>query len=333
MAAPTSPRFPDVPLKAGHYESFYAKLSDPARPRGLWIRYTVHKAPGKAAHGSVWFTWFDRDAAGPRAAKVTVPDEGLRVPDGGYIALGDSTFTPAGLRGSISVDGLEVDWDLNIDSSQEPYRHLPKPWMYTAGLPKTKLLSPHPGARYSGHATVGGERIEVAGWPGMVGHNWGAQHAERWIWMHGTGFEGHEAEEAWLDGALGRIKVGPWTTPWIGNACLVLDGRRHLLGGPGKLRATKVIETPERCEFTLPGEDIEVHGVLESPRKDIVCWVYADPDGPEHNTANCSIARLTLRAERAGRPPVELATDWGATYELGMRETDHGLPLQPFPDG
>jgi hypothetical protein len=24
---------------------------------------------------------------------------------------------------------------------------------------------------------------------GMVGHNWGGEHAERWIWLHGLDFE------------------------------------------------------------------------------------------------------------------------------------------------
>jgi hypothetical protein len=42
---------------------------------------------------------------------------------------------------------------------------------------------------------------------------------------------------------------------------------------------------------------------------------------------------MTLSVERDGRPPLELHTEHGATFELGMRETGHGVPLQPFPDG
>jgi hypothetical protein len=30
---------------------------------------------------------------------------------------------------------------------------------------------------------------------------------------------------------------------------------------------------------------------------------------------------------------VELAVKGGAAYELGMREGNHGIPIQPFPDG
>ena len=93
--------------------------------------------------------------------------------------------------------------------------------------------------------------VDLDGWRGMVGHNWGAEHAERWIWMHGAGFEGHD--DAWLDAGLGRIKVGPLTTPWIANGVLHLDGERHRLGGPEKARKTDVHESPDRCDFALPG--------------------------------------------------------------------------------
>ena len=56
---PTEARFPAVPAKAGHYESFYLKLCHPSEPLGAWIRYTVHKRPGEAAKGSLWFTLFE----------------------------------------------------------------------------------------------------------------------------------------------------------------------------------------------------------------------------------------------------------------------------------
>ena len=76
-----------------------------------------------------------------------------------------------------------------------------------------------------------------------------------------------------------------------------------------------------------------VRGSVEADRKDFVGWIYADPDGGEHNTVNCSIAHMRLTVQRDGQPPLELDTAHGAAYELGMRERDHGMPIQPFPDG
>ena len=190
---------------------------------------------------------------------------------------------------------------------------------------------PVPDARFDGVVRAGEREVAVDGWRGMVGHNWGAQHAERWIWLHGVGFEG--AEDVWLDAAIGRIKLGLVTTPWIANGTLYADGERHRLGGPERARGTKVTEKPTQCDFLLPGGDLTVSGRVESDAKNFVGWVYADPDGPEHNTVNCSIADMTLTVSGDGRPDRELRLRGGAAYELGMREKDHGIPLQPFPDG
>ena len=72
---------------------------------------------------------------------------------------------------------------------------------------------------------------------------------------------------------------------------------------------------------------------MSAPRERFVGWIYADPDGSEHNTVNCSIASMELEIERDGSGPLRLRTDHGAAYELGMREKDHGMEIQPFPDG
>jgi hypothetical protein len=307
---PTEARFPGAAAKAGHYESFYLKACHPSEPLGVWIRYTVHKAPGAEPTGSLWFTFFDAAADGPVAAKVTLP--GPEAAD--WIAVGAARMGEGRASGSA---GDEASWELRFESSEPPLFHLPRPWMYGAGVPRTKLLSPAPAARFDGWLTAGGRELAVEGWRGMVGHNWGSEHAERWIWLHGLGFDG-AGEGTWLDAAIGRVRLGPVTTPWIANGALSLDGERLALGGPG--RRADVHETAERCDFRLGGKGVRVRGVVRAPRKDFVAWVYEDPDGPEHHVVNCSIADMLLTVEREGRPPVELAVSGGAAYELGTRE-------------
>jgi hypothetical protein len=323
----TRARFPDVELASGHYESFYLKACDPAGPRAVWIRYTVHKRPGAAPKGSLWFTLFGPE--GPRAVKVTT--EQVSAPPERYIEIADGFFGAEKVRGRAEAGSDRAEWEIRFATDEEPLFHLPRDWMYRAPVPRTKLLSPYPHALFSGHVSVGEERVELADWPGMVGHNWGAEHAERWIWMHGAGFE--HPGTAWLDVAIGRIKLGPATVPWIANGVLSVDGVRHRLGGIERVRSTEVHETPTACEFVLPGKAVRVRGRVSAPRERFVGWVYADPDGSEHNTVNCSIATMELTLEQASRPPLELQSESGAAYELGMRETDHGMPIQPFPDG
>jgi hypothetical protein len=317
---PNAARFPGVAQKAGHYESFYLKLCHPEEPLGAWLRYTVHKRPGGAPTGSLWFTLFE--VGGPRAAKVTVAAP--RGGDGDWLSVGEAHLGPGRAEGSIAG---EVEWSLRFKSGEPPLLHLPRDWMYRGRLPRTKLLSPLPGARFDGTLTVDGREVVVDGWRGMVGHNWGAQHAERWIWLHGITDDGD-----WLDAALGRIKLGPVTTPWIANGALSVAGERHVLGGPR--RRVEVDESADSCAFLLPGKGMRVRGTVSAPRERFVGWVYADPDGGEHHTVNCSIADMRLAVERSGGGASwELEVPGGAAYELGMRERDHGMEIQPYPDG
>jgi hypothetical protein len=300
------------------YESWYLKASHPTEPRGVWIRYTTHQKPDGPERPSLWFTLFGDGP--PKAAKVTLGPEALSRGDGAFIRIGESKFCDGVVRGSV----LDARWDLTFEHAEPELRHLPRAWMYKA-----------PAASFSGTVTFGDETVELDRWPGMVGHNWGAEHAERWIWMNGASFDGRDSD-TWLDIAIGRIKVGPWTTPWIANGVVSLGGERHQIGGIERARGTKIDETPERCVFTLPGKDMTIRGEVRAPRERFVGWVYADPDGSEHNTVNCSVAELTLEVQRTASPaaaPVRLHSAYGAAYELGMREKDHGMPIQPFPDG
>src|ERR687895_1421329 len=114
MAAPdpTAARFTDAPAKAGHYESFYLKLCHPSEPLGAWIRYTVHKRPGAAPTGSLWFTLFGPD--GPAAAKLTVP--GPESGEGDWLRVGSARIGADGAVGSIE----DRRWDISIESAEEP---------------------------------------------------------------------------------------------------------------------------------------------------------------------------------------------------------------------
>jgi len=326
----TEPRFPGVSEGAGHYESFYIKASRPGGGRGIWIRHTVHKRPGAEPNASLWFTHFDAEAAGPQATKLTVPAAELRVPSGAYIQVADATLEPGRATGKVSTDSLSAAWDLRFDSEAEAFHHLPYSWLYGAPLPKTKFLSPYPDARFQGTVTIEGDELAIDGWPGMIGHNWGSEHAERWTWIQANELQG---ADGYFDAALGRIKVGPLTTPWVGNGMLSVDGSAHRLGGFDRIRSTRISDEPTECGFELTGKGVKVSGRVSSEPRNFVAWVYADPVGPEHNTLNCSISDLELTVERDGLEPLRLEAIGTAAYEIGMRETDHGIPVQPYPDG
>jgi hypothetical protein len=315
------------------YESFYLRAVSPSEPLGVWIRHTVSKPPGAPARGSVWCTVFDARRGQPLMHKFTSP--ALSVPGDGWIAVGAGDEDEQGAAmGPGWADGAcgDARWSLRIESQEPPLRHLPREWLYRAPLPRTKLTSPAPLASFDGELRLPDLRIALDGWHGMVGHNWGAEHAERWIWLHGVDFA--QAGEAWLDVALGRLKIAGRMTPWVANGALSIDGRRVGLGGL-TARGLRVRESASGCAIDLPGEGgARVELLAQAPDRSAAGWRYADPHGgSEHDVVNCSIASLQLSVSLPGENERSLASAHGGVYELGMRERDHGVTIAPFADG
>lgn len=317
-------QFPSLSRRGG-YESFYLRAVDEQTGRGVWLRHTFHaEGAGAPVVGSVWVTLFGCEG-GVRAAKQSTQEISAAPGEGGWVRIGDSVFGPEGVSGS--CEG--ASWSLSFEPLDRELRHLPAAWLYRAPLPKTKPESPMPIASISGTVTIGDTAVELDGWRGMVGHNWGAQHAERWIWLHGIGFA--EREDAWLDLVLGRVLVAGRLLPWVGMGALALGDRRIRLGGLG--HRPQVHETPRELQLEIGGADSSALSVVATPPEDqIVVWRYADPDGSEHHVANCSVSGLQLDFKDRHGERLQLTTRHGGTYELGMRETAHGLQVQPFSD-
>lgn len=321
--------FGDAPKRAGMYESFYLRAVAPHEPVGTWVRYTVHKRAGERARGSVWCTVFDASAGRPWMHKAT-SDE-LSAPSDAWIVIGESRLGDGRAEGECGG----ARWSLRVQADEPELRHLPSAWMYRARLPRTKLTSPSPSARFEGtFALPDGRTLRMDGWRGMVGHNWGAEHAERWVWLHGVDFA--QDERAWLDVALGRIEVAGRLTPWVANGVVGIAGERHRIGGLGAVRGLRVEESAEGCTLSMPGpKGLRIDATVRVPEQSSAGWRYADPDGGEHEVANCSVARVELDVKGpGGRATRRLTSAHGGAYELGMRAGErHGVPIAPFADG
>ncbi len=232
--------FPRAKRRAGMYESFYLRAVSPHEPVGVWIRYTIHKRPGHAPLGSIWCTVFDAARGAPFTHKLTAPAP--RAPAGQWIEIGGgSRFGPGGAEGRCGP----ARWSLRFRAVEPGLRHLSPGWLYRSPLPRTKLTSPAPLAALDGSVEVPGRpSLELDAWPGMIGHNWGREHAERWIWLHGCAFR--DRPDAWLDLAAGRIALGGRLTPWMVSGAICVDGVRRRLGGLGGPRPI-VAESAQGC--------------------------------------------------------------------------------------
>jgi hypothetical protein len=301
------------PSRRSHYESYYVEAVRPGGGRAVWIRCTVERSPGGTATGEVWVAFVDEGRPGP----VALREPGL-APDSGHAAwirCGTSEFGPSGTWGSLSAGGTEAaSWDLTFAGAEPAFLHLPRAWMYEARLPRTKLASLVPGLTLDGRLTVAGEVVDVRGWRGVVGHNWGEEHAEQWLWLHGVVADG-PFSGAWIDLAAARIRVGGVLLPWTAFGALSLGRERLRLGGLG--RRLTVRASPTDCSLVITGRGIKVSVAARAGADSLVRWDYTDPSGPRHPVSNGPTADLRLRVVRPGRDQVDLRLDGSATYEHG----------------
>jgi hypothetical protein len=310
---------------AGRYESWFLSARDvePGRPpRALWIRHTTHRAADQTApSGALWCTVFDPGAGAPSAVKQSLPGP----PDGA---------DPSGFRGEARARGRMAEWRLVLSGAGAPLNHLRPGALYRLPFPRTKLEAPVPDGIASGQLVFDGAEVDVVGWRATVGHNWGAEHAERWVWLHAAGFE--DEPDAWLELAIARVRIGGALSPWIANGAVAFAGRRFRLGGLGHVSGVRVIAGPGRLEAMIPGQRVAIRVAVHADLEQTVGFRYAgvtgDPVGDEREVLHAGLAEVRLGIRRPSRSSAELFTKCGGAFELGGREFTHGVPLQPYPD-
>ena len=326
-------RFPAVAAKAGHYESFYIKACRPGGGRGIWIRHTVHKRPGAEPNASIWFVLFDREAEAPRATKVTVPAAELSAPP----APGSGSPMPRSGRrrasGAIETEALERHPGTSASpATPTPCKYLPADWLYEAPLPRTKFVAPYPDARFDGRLEVDGETIAARRLAGDDRPQLG-QRARRALGLA----RGHRLRGRARHLLRRRRRA---------DRARSLDDPLAPLGDAGARRRGAPPRRPRQDPLGIdPGvaDRLRVHPARQGhrrPRQGLRAEEglrrlgLRRPQGPraQHPQLLGRRPGADRRTPRARRPASSPSAA-GAAYELGMRETDHGIPIQPYPDG
>ncbi|HEY6311897.1 MAG TPA: hypothetical protein VIY52_13985 [Streptosporangiaceae bacterium] len=200
--------------------------------------------------------------------------------------------------------------------------------LYRSPLPRTKLEASVPDGQVTGLLDIDGRRVSVAGWRGTVGHNWGAEHADSWVWLHAADFSG--APEAWLDLVLARIRVGPARSPWTAMGALGLGGERIVLGGLGW--RPRVDARPGRLTAGVPSPGARLQTSVTTDDDTAVAVAYTDPRGGTRTVWHAALASVELTLHRPGDRELTLSGSRGA-YEYGTRQSMPGIVPQPLPEG
>jgi hypothetical protein len=344
-------------MNAG-YESWFLSARDPASRRALWIRHTRHGPRTGRPTAALWCTVVDGDAD---ERPATVKQVFGNFPAG-------TVAEPGEFVGSAEMGDLAARWDLAVTGSPSPLRPLRPALLYRAPLPRTKLeanvpdgqvsgvleigppetRAPEPGApeispresrasesrasesgaAESGAPQNGGRRIDVSGWRATVGHNWGAEHADSWVWLHAAGFA--TAPDGWLELVLARIRIGPARSPWTAMGALSLGGEPIPLGGLG--RRPTVDAHPGRLTASIPSPRARIELSVTAPADTAVAVPYADPSGGTRAVSHAALAAIDMTMRRRGDRELTLSSTCVA-YEYGDSQGLPGIVPQPLPAG
>ena len=297
------------------YESWFVSARDPAGQRALWIRHTRHRPrPGRPS-AALWCTVADRGQSGPPTVIKQVFGD---LPVGTTAGRGQ-------FRGEAVMTGQAASWDLTVAGGEPPLRQLRPAVLYRAPLPRTKLETPVPHGMVSGEVRISGSVTALSGWRGMVGHNWGSEHADSWVWLHADGF-GDDPDD-WLELVLARVRAGPALLPWTAFGTLSLGGRRLSLGGLGRPSTVAAGHARLTAAIPAPGARVELT-VLAEPDEAAVL-TYADPAGGTRVVSHCALAGAALTLRRPGGDQ-DLTADRCA-YEYGTAHPTPGIEPRPLP--
>lgn len=311
----------------GHVESYFLKLNDSEGRRALWLKATILVREGGTPRASeAWAIAFDRDGRHV-AVKESTPLAQARFGRGGLdVAVAGLRLTPGRVSGEVKSGGARVSFDLRFSMDAAPIVPLPSARMYETKLPSSKLVSPHPDARFWGTYAIDGETIAVDGWRGMQGHNWGSRHAELYAWCHGSQWDG--VDDLVVEGVTARVKVGPVLAPPMTLLCVRHRGVAYDFNAPLALaRSRGTIDVRgRRWTFSAKSALATISGEMWADTSDFVGLAYENPDGAITHCLNSKIARGRVRLSVHGKPDVT-ATTRAAALEIATKDPDHGVTM------
>jgi len=312
---------------AGHVESYFVKANSPDGSKALWIKATIFASRARPlqAVAEAWAVFFERDGQHV-AVKQSIPfADAVFSRDGLHVEIGDGIrLDPESARGAIAYGEHRIEFELTMSGDEPPVALLPSPAMYTGPFPKSKQVTPRPDLLIDGKIKIDQREIDLSGWRGMQGHNWGKGHADFYAWGHCNLWE--QGEGLILEATTARVKVGPMTTPMVTLVCMRHRGVRYDLTGPVQMLRNRGEVDGRRWHFEAHDGPVRVEGDVSAHASDFVGLYYPNPDGQMTWCLNTKLATARVRVELPGRGPMDWKTN-AAAFEIGTREPDHGIRM------
>jgi hypothetical protein len=317
----------------GHVESYFLRANHPTRPLALWLKATILAPLEKPAVAEAWFIFFDGEKGTTFAHRQTEPFASAAFLDAGDP---DLDVRAAGLALSLGGRGsasgrfdapqgpatVDLSWQVDPSPIARPLSIFPWRILRTGPVPKTKLLTPFPALRFSGRVTLPSGAVDLSGWTGMQGHNWGKEHPFEYAWGQCV----FPADDAMVEGFTGRIQLAGRTTPAI-SALVVRQGARtyafDTILDVWRQQADVSLDT---WALTLRSGDGEATLHMDASGRPMVCLGYGNPDGRLSYCFNSKLAKVTLTVRPVDGASFTCVSEHGGALEFLRRQGDPRFP-------
>ncbi|MFO0722649.1 MAG: hypothetical protein U1E65_02620 [Myxococcota bacterium] len=308
--------------RAGHVESYFFRANDPRAPRALWVKATILAPLVGPPVAEAWFIWFDGDRVS--AHKETVPyaeasfsATNIQV---GPLRLGLGA-DPLQIQGQVSKLKLSLALEARRAPGLlgQPFSLYPEALLRGA-FPRSKILTPAACLSVTGALELDGQRIELDGWSGMLGHNWGKEHARQYAWGQCLFLDARGVPEAMVEGFSGKVEVLGRRTPWV-SALIVRRGSEEFrFDRLYDLWAQNAVIDRRSWELSLSGPGGEAHLMMRAPDRPWACLGYQNPDGRLSYCFNTKLAEVELKVQPRQGHAFVLRSAHGGALEL-LRDT------------
>ena len=308
--------------QSGHVESYFLRANDPNRPRAFWLKQCVLAPLSGPALAESWFIWFDGEQRRTIAQRVQQPFSEVSF-------SGDDVNSKAitlDLRGKAcgSLDAPEgtarfdVSWKPVDSPMAAPLSILPWKLLRAGPFPKSKLLTPSPALNFSGSLTLPGETVNVDGWLGMQGHNWGVEHTFEYAWGQCVFPEA----DAMLEGFSARVKVGGRTTPRLSGLVVRRGARSYRFDRIFDGWRQRATVDDDRWTLSLRSDDGDVTLAMDARNQPMVCLGYDNPNGERSYCFNSKLAAVEATVRPSDGASFTLKSAHGGALEFLRRQAD-----------
>jgi hypothetical protein len=254
------------------------------------------------------------------------PDETRIAANGSELILAPAGSARGVLQGRAGTTSFDLTWTRPESPVAAPLAMLPLRLLREGPFPKYKINSPFPWLELSGRVEIPGETIELVGWRGMQGHNWGSEQAFEYAWGQCLFPAEGSTPPGMVEAFTARVRIAGKTTPRISSMVVRRGDQTFRFDRLFEVWKQQAHLEQDRWILRLSGPDGEARLSMDARGRPIVCLGYTNPDGSPRYCFNSKLADVFLQVQPLRGPAFEYQSSHGGALEFLRSERDPRFP-------